>query len=137
MSRFAGRTVMVLAMVTSLALVVPVSAGAKTPHSTMTIQQYRAALRAYEQAKNAIDLTLHESIATAKAKEIAEMMAAKTEAQKYLARVEFNEVRATDVAKWQTQLTNLGAPPQPPHRPALKGTRSLMAARVDSMDGLV
>ena len=110
---------MTLAVVASLALVVPVSAGAKTLHPPMTMQQYRAALGAYQQAKDAIDLNLHKSIVSAKAAEIAAMAAAKTEAQKYLARVDFNEARATDVANWQTALSNLGPPPQVPPNDSL------------------
>lgn len=114
MRKFAGRTMLTLAMVASLALVAPMSAGAKIPHPVMTIQQYHAALHAYQQARDAIDLTLHQSIVSAKATEIAAMLAAQTEADKYLARVDFNEARATDVANWQTALANLGSPPLPP-----------------------
>ncbi len=123
-SKFARRSVLTLTVLASLALVAPVSAGAKTPHPPLTIQQYRTALHAYQQAKDAIDLTLHQSIASAKAAEMAAMAAAKTEAQKYLARVDFNEARATDVANWQTALSNLGPPPLPPldYLPILSST---------------
>ncbi len=114
MSKFVGRAALTLAVVASLALVVPVSAGAKILHPPLTIQQYRAALHDYQQALDAINSTLHQSIDSAKATEIAAMAAATTEAQKYLARVDFNEARATDVANWQTALSNLGPAPQPP-----------------------
>jgi uncharacterized protein YbjT (DUF2867 family) len=113
-SKLAGRTVLTLAMVASLALVAPVIAGAKTLHPPTPLQQYRTALHAYQQAKESIDLTLHQSIASAKATEVAALSAAKTPAQTFLARVDFNEARATDVANWQTALSNLGPPPQPP-----------------------
>lgn len=111
--KLAGRTVLTLAMMASLALVAPVSAGAKTLHAPTPLEQYRTALHAYQQAKESIDLTLHDSIASAKATEVAALLAAKTPAQTFLARVDFNEARATDVANWQTALSNLVAPTQP------------------------
>ncbi len=114
MSKLVRRTGLVLAMVASLTLAAPVIAGAKTPPPITTMQQYRAALHTYQQAKDAIDLALHQSIESDKAGEIVAMAAAKTEAQKYLARVDFNEARATDVANWQTALINLGPAPLPP-----------------------
>jgi hypothetical protein len=111
--KFAGRAVLSLAMVFSLALVVPMSASAKSPVPT-TIQQYIAALRTYNHAVFEINLTLHQSIDSAMATERAALRAAKTEAQKYLARTDFYETRATDITNWQTALKNLGPPPQPP-----------------------
>lgn len=114
MSKFAGRTVVALAMVASLALVTPVNAGAKTVRPPLTMPQYRVAFHQYQVAKDLIDRTFHDSIALAKATEVAAMAAARTPAQKYLARVDFNEARATDVANWQTALNTLGPPPQSP-----------------------
>jgi hypothetical protein len=102
-----------LAMVFSLALVAPMSASAKSPVPT-TIQQYMTALRTYNHAIFEINLTLHQSIDSAKATERAALRAAKTEAQKYLARTDFYETRATDITNWQTALKNLGPPPRPP-----------------------
>jgi hypothetical protein len=100
-------------MVVSLALVAPMSAGAKSPFPT-TIDQYLAALRAYNHAIFGINLTLHESIDSARATEFAALRAAKNEAEKYLARTDFYEARATDITNWQTALKNLGPPPLPP-----------------------
>ncbi|HEY5121330.1 MAG TPA: hypothetical protein VII84_07110 [Acidimicrobiales bacterium] len=113
MRKFVGRTVLSLAMVVSVALVAPMSAGAKSPYPA-TIEQYLATLRAYNHAIFEINLTLHQSIQSARAIEFAALRAAKTEADKYLARTDFYETRATDITNWQTALKNLGPPPQPP-----------------------
>jgi hypothetical protein len=104
--KFVGRAVLSLAMVVSLALVAPMSAGAKSP--------YPGTLRAYNHAIFEINLTLHQSIESARATEFAALRAAKTEAEKYLARTDFYETRAIDITNWQTALKNLGPPPQPP-----------------------
>ena len=113
MRKFAGRAVLTLTMVTSLALVTPVIADAKTPPQP-TMQQYRAELRLYNHEKSVINQTFHAAIASAKATEVAALALAQPPAQKFLARTDFNEARATDISTWQSALKNLGPPPKPP-----------------------
>ncbi len=117
MRKLAGRALGALALMTSLALAAPVSVGAKTPSPITTVQQYRVALHAYVQAKDAIDATVHRAILAARTAEDVAILAATTPAQIYVARVNFNEVRATDIAAWQAALTKLGPPPRNPLAP--------------------
>ena len=112
MKRLARHVVLGLAMATSLMLVTPVIAGAKDGPTPM--QQYRTALQTYNHERSAINNAFNAAIANDRAVERAALDSAKSAAQKYRVRVDFNEARATDVANWETALKNLGTPPQPP-----------------------
>ncbi len=121
MSKWAGRAMVALAVMTTLAVAAP-SAGADPSHPVMTMPQYRVALHAYQVATDAIDLTLHRQIDAAKADELAAMAAATSPADVYLARADFNQARTTDIADWQAALAKLGPPPRSPLLPPLNTT---------------
>jgi len=113
--RLVKHAVLGLAMVTSLVVATPVIASAKDAPTPM--QQYRVALQAYNHQRATINKNFNAAIANDRAIEKSALASAKSAAQKFVARVDFNEARAADVANWETALKNLGTPPQPPTLP--------------------
>lgn len=110
MKRLANRVVLVALVTASLTLGSSTWASAQTPPTPQ--QRFLAALRVYNHDLFMINLKFKAAIGNDKAIERAALTAAKSPAQKYLARVDFNEARATDVSNWEADLKKLGPPPQ-------------------------
>lgn len=111
MKALVRRAVAVVTMVTSSALVTSGVAQAKTP---TTLQAYRSELRVYNHTLFLINRTFFDAIASDKATELAALKAAKTPSQKYLARLDYSEARATAIYNRTVALKSLGNPPVPP-----------------------
>lgn len=110
MKWLANRVVLVTVMVASLTLGTSAIVSA---HDTLTPQQaFQAAQRLYKHDLFVINQKFNVAIAKDKAAELAALSAAQSPAQKYLARIDFNEARANDVAIWEAELKKLGDPPQ-------------------------
>ena len=110
MKRLAHRVVLVTVMVASLTLGTSAIVSA---HATLTpLQAFQAAQRLYKHDLFVINHKFNVAILKDKAAELVALSAAQSPAQKYLARVDFNEARANDVAIWEAELKKLGDPPQ-------------------------
>lgn len=110
MKWLANRVVVVTVIVASLTLATPAVVYA---HDVLTpLQAFQAAQRLYDHNLFVINQKFNVAIAEDKAVEVAALNAAQTPAQKYLARIDFNEARAVDVATWESDLKKLGDPPQ-------------------------
>jgi hypothetical protein len=101
--------VLVALVSASLALGTSTLASAQAPQTPQ--QKFQAALRLYNHNLFVINLKFRAAIGNDKAIEVAALAAAKSPAQKYLARVDFNEARAIDVSNWEADLKKLGPPP--------------------------
>ena len=109
MKRLANRVVLVALVCASLALGTSTLASTQAPQTPQ--QKFQAALRLYNHNLFVINLKFRAAIGNDKAIEVAALAAAKSPAQKYLARVDFNEARAIDVSNWEADLKKLGPPP--------------------------
>ena len=110
MKWLANRVVLVTVIVASLTLS---TSAVVSAHDVLTpLQAFQAAQRLYDHNLFVINQKFNVAIAKDKAIELAALNVAQTPAQKYLARIDFNEARAVDVATWESDLKKLGDPPQ-------------------------
>lgn len=110
MKWLANRVVLLTVVVASLTLG---TAGMVSAHDTPTpLQAFQAAQRLYKHDLFVINQKFNIAIFKDKSAELAALSAAKSPAQKYLARIDFSEARANDVAAWELDLKKLGNPPQ-------------------------
>ena len=110
MKRLANRVALVTVMVAALTLG---TSAVVSAHDTLTPQQaFQAAQRLYKHDLFVINQKFNIAIAKDKAIEVAALKSAQSPAQKYLARIDFNEARAVEVATWESELKKLGSPPQ-------------------------
>ena len=92
MKRLVNRVTLVTLVSVSLALGTSTLASAQAPQTPQ--QRFQAALRLYNHDLFMINAKFKAAIGNDKAIEMAALAAAKSPAQKYLARVDFNEARA-------------------------------------------
>ena len=110
MKRLANRVAQVSVMVVALSLG---TSAVVSAHDALTPQQaFQAAQHLYKHELFVINQRFSIAIAKDKALEAAALKAALSPAQKFVARIDFNEARAVEVATWESELEKLGSPPQ-------------------------
>ncbi|MBW4029070.1 MAG: hypothetical protein HIU57_00135 [Acidobacteria bacterium] len=109
LKRVTNRWVLLTAMVVSLTL--GASAVAVAHQMLTPLQRFQVAQQLYKHDLFVINQKFSVAIIHDKAVEAAALSAAKSPAQKYLVRVNFNLARANDVAIWEADLKKLGAAP--------------------------